>query len=175
MWWKIIVYALLTAPEPIDLSGADYPPEALAALKSVSYELEIADPRECWSENFAGELLACRWRYQELEGAPRLAEGDWLPPATLCRDNAAFAGSIAKALRSLMGFSAWEDEWLNVAAAELERLALVWWHAEMAADPHIHTHQRRAYLQSVCASLGASQWWGRTMPPHVPLALLPQR
>ncbi len=174
MWWRMVVWGLLTAPTAPELDGGTYPPEAMAALKVVARELEVADSREYWSEHFAGELRACRWRLQELEGAPRLVDAYWLPPAAVCHANAEMARGMAQGIRKQMGFCAWEDQWMGRAAAEMEQRALIWWYAEVAADPLAPVYRRRIYLSSLRAHLGPEGWCACALPPPVPCELLPQ-
>lgn len=172
----LLAATLLTTPP--DTSEAMPSPEdwpvLQEALQTLAIEWELLDPREtryvlARLEDFEENLNLLRRRYQELQDAPRLADGQRFPDRGTVNDLLAFNRAYRRYLDARQPLDQDRCENLRVALKETDYLYQVWDAVRDARCEYYYVTVRRQALKRLRDMLGQESYAGGQLPPYVPL------
>lgn len=165
-----LVYAPADAP-----TGAWWP-RGRSAILFVAGRDGVVDPNTFWNmfpyggqTSWAREVGCVRANAARVADAPRLCEGDWLPPAAEAYQTYIFNLTYAEHLRVRL---LWEpDRAARIAPAIVEtcRLADLWFAIYDAGTKRDWDSPRRMRLAAVRDLLGEEAWANRELPPAAAL------
>lgn len=169
------VALLSTSPDvPELLPDAEHWPELQEALISVAIEWEILDPREtryvfARLEDFEENLHLVRRRYQELQGAPRLADGQRFPDHRSVNDILGLNRAYRRHLEARYAMEHDRCACLRAALRETDHLYQVWDAVRDARCEYYYVTVRRQALRRLRTMLGSDDYATAALPPYVPV------
>lgn len=146
-------------------------PRERAALLHAATRLELIDEHNSpyWlygPGSFQDELDLMRDLFAELEGCPRLAEGEWLPPyeyaAAVCAFNRKWAEHLRETAR-------WNPDWADRVEALLDRgrpVLAVYEHIGWYRSQWSTVSDRRKALRDARDLMGRAAWDRREWPEN---------
>jgi hypothetical protein len=174
----ILAAALLSSPLSGDLQdpGAlkDQFPTLRIPLVTLALEWEILDPREtryvlARPEDMLSDLQMLRRRYQELDGAPPLADAARFPDRTVVNELLVFNRAYRKYLEERQPIEPAHASELRTVLQEVDHLYQVWDAVRDARCEYYYVTVRRQALKRLHDLMDEEDYALGLLPPHVPL------
>ncbi len=175
----LFAFALLASPpetlelsDPVQLHGPLAP-----TLQALALHLELLDAREkhilAKPDEFARDLKDLQERFQELAGAPSLADSHRFPNREIAGDLLAFNRAYRDSLSNRLALDAVHAEELRAALTETDTLYQIWDAVQNTRCEAYYIVFRRRCLQELRQLVGAQAFYSGQLPPHVPLWRIP--
>jgi hypothetical protein len=166
--WDLYVAALILWPVEPAVSSQQCP-EAWAALKQISLDLELVGSHENWASDFRSELRYVRHYWRTLQDAPRLGDCFCLPPNCVVADLCKLNEQYQCHLQMQQIIHAHNSDDLTEALREARHLYGVWDAVRRATAPNQAWAYRRRTLRQLREMLGDNAYYSGQLPPCVPL------
>lgn len=153
-------------------SAADWP-KLRDAVVRVAIEREVLDPRELTTyflrpEDFCGDVNMLRRRHRDLEGAPKLADAQRLPPDGVALELVKFNRAYHKHLEARCQHETDRAAALRVVLEENQHLYHVWDAVRDARRDNWYVTNRRQSLRRLRDLVGEEAYRAGELPPAVP-------
>jgi hypothetical protein len=149
-------------------------------LREVAIKLEIMDAREAnyllhEPQNFHQDLKQLQQRYQDLAGAPALAECLRFPERDVASELVAANRDFKEHLKQRLLIDPVHADEIEAAIAETDRLHQVWNTVREARCGFYYVVVRRQALKQLRELLGDQAFYRGELPPHLPIWRLPRQ
>ncbi|MBY0526327.1 MAG: hypothetical protein K2R98_23235 [Gemmataceae bacterium] len=170
----LLAAALLIQPEDPKAASPELYTAVRLPLQTLAINWEILDPREvryvlARPEDFSSDLALLRRRYQELDDAPSLCDGQRFPDRTSINDLLAFNRAFRQHIDVRQPGEpsrCWE---LRGALQETDHLYHIWDTVRDARCEYYYVTVRRQALKRLRDLLGEEAYYNAKLPPHVPV------
>ena len=157
---------------PADAPAGEWWPRGRSAVLFVAGRDGVVDPEAHWNvfplggkTSWAREVAAVRQNVARVKDAPRLCEGDWLPPAAEAYQIFIFNLTHAEHLRVRLLWEPDRADRIAVAIDETRRLADLWLAIHNTRTREPWDKPRRMRLAAVREMIGEEAWANRELPP----------
>jgi hypothetical protein len=174
----ILAATLLTGQGPAELQDPTALKNQFAAIRptlvTLALDLEILDPRETRyvlanAEDAASDIQMLRRRFQELAGAPRVADALRFPERTVINELLAFNRAYRNHVEVRQPLELGNGGYLRNAQREVDYLYQVWDTARDARCEYYYVTVRRQALKRLREMLGDDAYYQGRLPSHVPV------
>ncbi len=175
----VLAVLLLTAPpeSPVSRMLAPFALTLQPALIRTALVLEILDPREIGyegrltanSSSADADLKELQTRYQDLQGAPPLAECSRFPPKQFIDELLATNRAYKASLETRLEVDRVHAELLRHAITETDDLHCVWNLLRNAQYECYYISVRRRALRELRDLIGPDAYCRSQLPPHLPI------
>ncbi len=167
----ILLSAQPGAPEPANLQALF--PAVRLPMQTLAVQWEILDPREVRyiltrPEDFSSDLKLLRRRYQDLAGAPCVADGYRFPERATVNELLAFNRAFRQYVdvRQPVELTHWWE--LRNTLQETDHLYEIWDKVRDARCDYYYVTVRRQALLRLRELVGPEAYYSGSLPPCVP-------
>lgn len=175
----LLAAVLLTSPKEstVPVQDAAWLEALRPALLTLAMDAEVLDAREkgfVLGHDVTGDLAMLQGRFQELQKAPLVGEGQRFPDRKLINEFLALNRAYRNQLTARLAIDLVYSEELRTAIAETDQLYQIWDTVRDARCDYYYVTVRRQALQLLRDLIGAEAFYSGQMPPHVPVWHFPR-